>query len=336
MHLEGITMNLENIVGNGQKGLGGYRDLRRARGKDLMKKRFLAYLVFALLTVVAVTGCGFTAYQANQVEKVGVMQAEKMPPENPNVILATTTSTVDSGLLDVLVPDFEKQTGYKVKVIAVGTGAALTMGERGDADVLLVHSPAAEKKLVENKAVVNYQLVMHNDFVIVGPSADPAKIQEQKSAAEGFKVIAAAKAIFVSRGDDSGTHKMEKSLWQKAGIDPEGKWYQESGSGMGQTLTITSEKQGYTLTDRATYLNMQKSLDLQILLEGDPAFLNIYHVMEVNPEKFPKVNQIGAEAFIDFLVSPETQKLIGDYGKDKFGQSLFYPDAGKSDQDLGL
>lgn len=261
-------------------------------------------------------------------------QQAAQQPQNKDLILATTTSTQDSGLLDVLVPKFEQQTGYKVKTIAVGTGAALAMGEKGEADVLLVHAPKSEKKLVDSGVGINYQLVMHNDFIIVGPAGDPAGIKGSKTV-DAFKMIADKKATFVSRGDDSGTNKKEKDLWNTAGIKPEGSWYQQSGTGMGATLNIASEKQGYTLTDRATYLAQKKNLKLEILLEGDKSLLNIYHVMQVNPEKFNKVNKDGGKAFADFMVSPETQKVIGEFGKDKYGEPLFFPDAGKKEEDLG-
>ena len=250
-------------------------------------------------------------------------------PKNKDLILATTTSTVDSGLLDVLIPIFEKETGYRVKTISAGTGQSLAMGEKGEADVLLCHAPAAEKKLVDAGAVTNYQLVMHNDFVIVGPAADPAGIKGKPSN-EAFKLIAAKESVFVSRGDDSGTHKMELSLWKGAETMPaKGKWYQETGQGMGATLLMASDKAGYTLTDRATYLAQKGNLRLEILSEGDKALLNIYHVMQVNPERFSKVNAEGAKAFVTFMIAPETQKTIGEFGKSKFGQPLFFPDAGK-------
>ncbi len=250
-------------------------------------------------------------------------------PKIQDLILSTTTSTVDSGLLDVLIPAFEKKTGHRVKTISVGTGQALAMGEKGEADVLLTHAPDSEKKLVDSGAVTNYQLVMHNDFVIAGPPSDPAGIKG-KTSADAFKAIAAKGSVFVSRGDDSGTHKKELSIWKKAEITPQGgKWHQESGQGMGSTLLMASEKQGYTLTDRATYLAQKKNLSLEILSEGDKGLLNIYHVMEVNAHKFPKVNAAGAKAFVEFMIAPETQKMIGEFGKDKFGQSLFFPDAGK-------
>ena len=250
-------------------------------------------------------------------------------PKIKDLILSTTTSTVDSGLLDVLIPIFEKKTGYRVKTISVGTGQALAMGEKGEADVLLTHAPEAEKKLVDAGALINYQLVMHNDFVIVGPPDDPAGVKGKPSS-EAFKAIAAKEAVFVSRGDDSGTHKKELSIWKKAEIAPAGtKWHHESGQGMGATLLMASEKQGYTLTDRATYLAQKANTRLEILSEGDKGLLNVYHVTEVNAEKFPKVNAAGSKAFVEFMIAPETQKMIGNFGKDKFGQSLFFPDAGK-------
>ncbi len=255
--------------------------------------------------------------------------ASPSSPANPEVLLATATSTQDSGLLDVLVPAFEAKTGYRVKVIAVGTGAALAMGARGDADVLLAHAPAAEMKLVASGDAVDRRRVMHNDFIIVGPRDDPAGIRGMAKAAEAFRKIAQAQALFVSRGDDSGTHQMEMDLWKEAGLTPQGAWYQESSQGMGATLKIASEKGAYTLTDRATYLVMRDGLDLVLLLEGDKALYNVYHVMVVNPEKHPGVNYAGAVAFADYLTSPEAQRVIGEYGKDRFGQSLFSPNAEK-------
>ncbi len=278
-----------------------------------MKKHTISLaLVFALVFSIAV----FTGAASGQDGKKG------------DLILATTTSTVDSGLLDVLVPMFEKKTGYRVKTIPVGTGQALAMGAKGEADALLTHAQSAEKKLVDSEAVTNYKLVMHNDFVIVGPAGDPAGIKG-KTSSEAFKAIAAKKAIFVSRGDDSGTNKKELAIWKKIEIKPEGKWYQESGQGMGATLLLASEKQGYTLTDRATYLAQKHNIRLDILSQGDPGLLNIYHVMEVNSKKFSKVNARAAKAFVEFMIAPATQKVIGEFGKAKFGQPLFFPDAGK-------
>jgi tungstate transport system substrate-binding protein len=252
------------------------------------------------------------------------------------VILSTTTSTQDSGLLDVLIPIFEKNTGYFVKTIAVGSGQAMAMGQKGEADVLLVHSPAAEKKFVSEGYGINRRIIMHNDFIIVGPPGDSAKIKGIKLASEAFKKIASAQALFLSRSDKSGTHVKEMDIWKAAGINPEKeKWYQQTGLGMGQTLSVTAEKKGYTLADRGTYLALKKNLGLDILVEGDAILLNIYHVIEVNPVKWPKVNAAGGKAFADFMVSKETQDIVKIFGVDKFGSPLFFPDAGKSEEQLG-
>lgn len=257
-------------------------------------------------------------------------------PKQKNIILATTTSTQDSGLLDILIPIFEKKTGYFVKTIAVGSGQAMKMGEKGEADVMLVHSPDAEKKFIEEGYGVNRRLVMHNDFVIIGPGDDSAKIKGVKSSAEALKLIANSSSLFMSRGDNSGTHAKEKTLWKKTGIVPAGqKWYQETGLGMGQTMNVASEKKAYTLADRGTYLATRKNLGLEILNEGDAALLNIYHVIEVNSSKWPKANAGGAQAFADFMVSKKTQDIIKTFGVDKYGSPLFFPDAGKKVEDLG-
>ncbi len=256
-------------------------------------------------------------------------------PAQRNLILATTTSTQDSGLLDVLIPIFEKKTGYFVKTIAVGSGQAMAMGQKGEADVLFVHSPDAEKKFMAEGSGVNRLLVMHNDFVVVGPPADPAAIKGTKSSTEGFKKIAAG-ALFLSRGDNSGTHAKEKGIWKAAGMNPEGqKWYQQTGLGMGQTLNVAAEKKGYSLADRGTWLALKKTLGLDILMEGDPLLLNVYHIIQVNPARWPKVNADGAKAFSDFMVSAETQRIIATFGVDKYGSPLFFPDAGKREEVLG-
>ncbi len=278
------------------------------------------YLIFTLLILVG----------------VNTVNAAPAQPKQKNIILATTTSTQDTGLLDVLIPIFEKKTGYFVKTIAVGSGQAMTMGAKGEADVLLVHSQAAEKKFMTDGNGVNRRLVMHNDFIIVGPPSDPATIRQSKKAAEGFKKISMTKALFVSRGDNSGTNAKENEVWKAAGIQPEGqKWYQQTGLGMGQTLGVTAEKKGYTLADRGTYLAMKKNLGLDILLEGDGVLLNIYHVIEVNHAKWPKVNAAGAKAFADFMISKQTQATIKTFGIEKFGSPLFFPDAEKKIEDLG-
>jgi tungstate transport system substrate-binding protein len=256
--------------------------------------------------------------------------------QTKTIILSTTTSTQDSGLLDVLIPIFEKNTGYFVKTIAVGSGQAMAMGQKGEADVLLVHSPAAEKKFVAEGYGINRRLIMHNDYIIVGPSGDSAKIKGNKLASEAFKKIASAQALFLSRSDKSGTHTKEMDIWKAAGIKPEGeKWYQQTGLGMGQTLSVTAEKKGYTLADRGTYLALKKNLGLDILVEGDAVLLNIYHVIEVNPAKWAKVNAAGGKAFADFMISKETQEIIRTFGVDKFGSPLFFPDVGKKEEELG-
>lgn len=253
-----------------------------------------------------------------------------------NVILATTTSTQDSGLLDVLIPLFEKKTGYFVKTIAVGSGQAMAMGQKGEADVLLVHSPEAEQKFVADGYGVNRRLVMHNDYILVGPAVDAAKVKGITSTADAFKKIAASNSPFMSRGDNSGTHAKEKAIWKAAGITAEGqRWYQQTGLGMGQTLNVASEKKAYTLADRGTYLALKKRLDLDILAQGDAILLNIYHVIEVNPARFPKVNAPGAKAFADYVVSREAQEVVKTFGVDKFGAPLFFPDAGKKVEELG-
>src|SRR6266850_4308285 len=254
---------------------------------------------------------------------------EAAEPTQKNVILSTTTSTQDSGLLNVLVPLFEKQTGYSVKTVSVGTGQALVLAAKGDADVALVHVPSLEKQYVAEGKLLNRRLVMYNDFVIIGPKEDPAKARLAKNAVGAFKSIEQAKASFVSRGDNSGTHTLEKALWKSAGIEPKGAWYIEAGQGMGATLGIANERNAYTITDRGTYLALAKRVELPILVEGDKALLNIYSVMEVNPANGPRLNAAGGKAFADFLVSPQTQAVIGNFGKEKFAQPLFVPVAGK-------
>jgi tungstate transport system substrate-binding protein len=250
------------------------------------------------------------------------------------VILATTTSTQDSGLLDVLVPMFEKESGYVVKTVSVGTGQALALGGRGEADVVLVHAPETEKRYLAEGTLINRRLVMHNDFIIVGPPADPARIRGLRKAGDAFRTIAETKAPFVSRGDNSGTHILEKRVWEQAGIESKGGWYLQSGQGMGQTLGIASEKRAYTLTDRGTFLAFAKRVQLTVLVEKDSSLQNIYHVMEVSPARFPKVNGAGGKAFADFMVSPKGQAVIKTFGVDKFGEALFFPDAGKREEEL--
>src|SRR5215216_79593 len=294
-----------------------------------MKSRFA--LLFSLPMVFALVLSACTPATVAPTQTLAA-------PANLNLILATTTSTQDSGLLDVLIPMFEEQTGYKVQMVAVGSGQAMEMGQQGNADVLLVHSPAAEKEFMTDGWGSERALIMHNDFIIVGPADDPAKIKGA-SAVDAFKAIAAAKSTFVARADKSGTGTKELGIWKKAELDPattKPAWYIETGQGMGPSLMIASEKTGYTLTDRATFLANKSNLQLEILVEGDNSLLNVYHVITVNPDKWPKVNYEGATAFFKFITEPSTQDVISKFGVDKFGQQLFIPDADKTDADLGL
>jgi tungstate transport system substrate-binding protein len=290
------------------------------------QSHILVGLLYVLFTAVFLTACSGRSVSNNL----------SSAPTNKQVILATTTSTQDSGLLDFLLPIFHEQSDYIVKTIAVGTGKALKMAEEGNADVLLVHAPSAEKELMENGFGINRYLIMHNDFIIVGPPSDPTQIKAISSASRAFEKINNTQSTFVSRGDNSGTHKKESSYWQELGISPGSDWYIESGQGMGATLRIASEKSGYTLTDRATFLANQEALDLSILVEGDNSLLNVYHAIVVNPQKWPRVNFEGAEVLASFFISQEIQDLIGSFGVDQYGQPLFIPDADKTESDLGL
>ncbi len=242
---------------------------------------------------------------------------------------ASTTSTQNSGLFDYLLPIFENKTGIKVDVVAVGTGAAIEIGKRGDADVVLVHAKELELKAVQEGAFVNRRDLVYNDFVIIGPTNDPLKIKGMTSAVDAFKKIAASGALFVSRGDKSGTHTKELAIWKTVGLDPKGrKWYLEVGQGMEKTQRIANEKRAYTLTDRGTWLATKDKdrLDMMVVLEGDPVLFNQYGVMAVNPEKYQQVKYKEAMQFVDWLISPEGQKAIGDF-KDKHGNQLFIPNA---------
>ena len=248
-----------------------------------------------------------------------------------NLILATTTSTQDSGLLDVLVPMFEKETGYTVKTVAVGSGQAIEQGSRGDADVLLVHSPAAEKTMVDAGDGIERTLVMHNDFIFVGPKTDPAGLKAAKATNDAMTAISSKQAKFISRGDNSGTNALELKLWKAITVDPKGQsWYEETGQGMGATLQITDQKSAYTISDRATWLAQKAKLTaLDIVFQGDKSLLNVYHVIVVNPDKHAKVNATGARAFAAFVVRADVQAVIAKFGVEKAGEPLFFPDAGK-------
>ncbi len=279
-------------------------------------------LSFLFVLSIALSACG--------------SPAPAVAPANPTLILATTTSTQDSGLLDVLIPLFEKQSGYTVQTVAVGSGEAMKMGEEGNADVLLVHAPSSEVTFMEGGFGKDRMLVMHNDFIVVGPAEDSAKIKGL-AIKDAFKAIFDAGADFITRGDDSGTHKKELALWKSAELDPAGQaWYIETGQGMGASMIVASEKGAYILTDRATYLANKGNYQLEILVQGDPPLVNPYHVITVNPDKWSEANYEGAMAFAKFITDPATQKIIGEFGLEKFGQPLFYPDADKTDADLGL
>jgi tungstate transport system substrate-binding protein len=260
--------------------------------------------------------------------------SQTLAGQSREILLATTTSTRDAGLLDSILPEFERRTGYRVKVIAVGSGQALALGRRGDADVVLAHAPDAERALADSGYLVNRRLVMHNDFLFVGPATDPAGLRGLNDALAAIRRLGAGRGVFVSRGDQSGTHQLERRLWRHAGLESPGgvAWYLESGQGMAETLRMADEKRAYTITDRATYLAWRDRLQLLPLVEGDPLLYNVYHVMEVSPHNAPRVNVAGARALADWLVSAETQRRIGEFGKSRFGQSLFVPDAGKVDQ----
>lgn len=286
-------------------------------------RRRVCWSALALAAMLATAGCGDGS------------SSDAGKPANPQLILATTTSTQDSGLLDELVPAFEKDSGYEVKTVAVGTGQALKMGREGNADVLLVHAPKSEEEFVSAGHGVDRRVVAHNYFLIAGPESDPAGVAKAASAADAFKKIAAAGSSFVSRGDGSGTETKELAIWKDAGITPKrNSWYVQSGQGMGATLQIASEKGAYTITDDATFVSIGSRLKLTNLFKDDPTLLNIYHVISVNQARWPKANIAGATAFADYITSADGQKIIGEFGKAKYGQALFVPDAGKAAADI--
>lgn len=282
-----------------------------------MKIKTLSLTSMVFLLIFLLFGCSQSTTEPKKAEK------KVEPPKN--MILATTTSTQDSGLLDVLKPLFEKEANVKMQIIAVGTGQALEMGTKGEADALLVHAPKAEEAVVASGDAINRKRVMYNDFIIVGPKNDPAGIKGLDTK-QAFSKIFESKAVFVSRGDDSGTNKKELEIWTSLSLDPKTlSSYLSTGQGMGPTLQVASEKEGYVLTDRATFLAQQKNLEgMEILVEGDKDLLNIYHVMQVNPEKSDKINSESAKAFVDFMVSKTTQKIIADFGVKEYGEPLFF------------
>ena len=312
-----------------------------------MKLKTLRNPALKILLVIAVlagllgglAGCSTTTTTTTQQLTTTITATPTTPkPANPQLILATTTSTRDTGLLDLLVPMFEQQTGYQVKTVAVGSGAAIAMGQQGQADVLLVHMPDSELKLVQDGYGINRRLVMHNDFVIVGPKADPAGITGMTDPVAAMKKIADSQSLFVSRDDNSGTNGYELSLWSQLGITAKGQsWWLSTGQGMGATLVIASEKNGYTISDRGTYLTFfnSKAINSVLLVQNPTVMVNPYHVIQVNPAKFTGINAAGAQAFSDFMVAPATQAAIGAFGLITYGQALFIPDAGKTEASIG-
>lgn len=282
-----------------------------------MKKKLSVLVIVLFVCTIVLSAIGCTP-----------AKKDLEPGSNGTIILATTTSTQDSGLLEVILPDFEAQTGIAVKVVAVGTGKAIEMGKNGEADVLLVHARAQEDKFIADGYGVERFDVMYNDFVVLGPKEDPAKVKTSapKDAVKAFTAIAAVPSTFVSRDDKSGTNTKEIEIWKAANITPEGDWYIKTGTGMGETLTVTNEKLGYTLADRATYANMKDTMtNLEIVCEGDPLLNNPYGVIAVSPSINDKINAKGAQAFVDWILSPETQTLIGSYEIN--GDPLFTPSA---------
>ncbi len=303
-----------------------------------MNMKGFVYLVLTVLLVSFLAGCASptpTSAPAQAQATSAPTVAPTVPPAAPTeastpqeLILATTTSTQDSGLLDYLLPFFEQEYNTKIDVIAVGTGQAIKLGQDGNADVLLVHARSQEDAFMAAGDGVRREDVMYNDFVIVGPESDPAGISGMKDAAAAFTKIADAQAKFVSRGDNSGTNTKENAIWKAAGIEPSGGWYISAGQGMGAVLTMADEQQAYTLSDRATYLaRTLEGTDLKILIEGDPVLFNPYGVIAVNPDKNPEINNELANTFIDWLVSLPTQEKIAQFGVDKFGVPLFTPDS---------
>lgn len=284
----------------------------------MLKNRILA--LFYIYMLLFLSACGNTdTQQADAKEKKSAPKAVAT-----ELILATTTSTQDSGLLDVLLPIFEEENNVKVKTIAVGTGQALEMGTKGEADVLLVHAPKSEEEIVASGDAINRKRVMYNDFILVGPKDNPANVGGE-DINEAFKKISETKATFVTRGDESGTHKKELGIWTAVNIQPSGDTYVSTGQGMGQSLQIAAEKNGYILTDRATWLVQEENLaNLKIVVEGGKDLMNIYHVMEVNPKKHDMVNDKDAEKFVEFMIDSETQEVIESFGKKEYGQSLFF------------
>lgn len=296
--------------------------------KTKMRKLLIALLMLTLLFTAGCQQSEQTPVEEPEEEQVQEEPEEPEQAEERSFILATTTSTEDSGLLDFLLPKFKEKTGIQVDVVAKGTGAALELAKNGDADGLLVHAKAQEEQFIADGFATERFDVMYNDFIIVGPESDPAGLltNAPNDPIKAFVLISENQAAFVSRGDESGTHTKEKSYWKEAEITPEGEWYVEAGTGMGAVLQMASETEAYTLTDRATYLSMKDDLDLVIVTEKNDKMYNQYGVMMVNPEKYP-IKEAEVQEFIDWILSDEGQDLIAEYGVEEYGQSLFVPNA---------
>jgi tungstate transport system substrate-binding protein len=316
-----------------------FRSINKETGGEMFKRTLMLFAVLALLAGL-LAGCGAAQPTAVPEAPQPTAAAPEPTPAAPeptepgaqaggtSLLLSTTTSTEDSGLLGYILPDFEAEYGVTVQVVAVGTGQSLEIGSKGDADVVLVHARAREDEFMAAGHGVRREDVMYNDFVILGPAGDPAGIKGMSNAAEAMAQIAEAEAPFVSRGDDSGTHTKELSVWKAAGIEPAGAWYISAGQGMGAVLTMADEQQAYTLSDRATYLaRTLTGLDLELLVEGDPVLFNPYGVMAVNPDKGPHIKADLANQFIDWLISVPVQEKIGQFGVEEFGAPLFVPDS---------
>lgn len=285
-------------------------------------------MVTIAVIALAANACGGNSdAQPSKTSPSGTAVATKA---SGALLLASTTTTQDSGLLDVLIPAFEAESGYSVRLVAGGSGQAIANGTRGDVDVLLVHSPKAELAMVDAGDGIERQLVMHNDFIVVGTKNDPANVKGAADVNAAFKAIADTQSPFVSRGDDSGTNVFESNVWKAINITPKGQnWYTETGQGQGATLQIASQRSAYALSDRGTFLAQQKNLDLEILLEKSKGLLNVYHAIVVNPAKHPNVNVVAARAWAAFVTRPDVQAMIGKFGVETYGEPLFVPDAGK-------
>jgi tungstate transport system substrate-binding protein len=304
----------------------------------MKKKLLLSFVSLVSLASLIVTLPGCSSPSTTTTATTQNQTTATTTPANPQLILATTTSTRDTGLLDLLIPMFQQQTGYQVKTVAVGSGAAIAMGQQGQADVLLVHMPDSELTLVASGYGINRRLVMHNDFVIVGPPADPAGIKGMTDPAAAMKKIADTGSLFVSRDDASGTNGYELSLWAQLGITAKGQsWWISTGQAMGATLIIASQKNGYTISDRGTYLTFSnsKAINSVLAVSNPTVMVNPYHVIQVNPSKFSGINAAGAQAFSDFMVAPATQAAIANFGLITYGQALFIADAGKTEASIG-